>query len=115
MFFFCAVCVVFPVAVWAFMFFRFNDLDNQRTLTRFGSLYERFDLRTGKVLAAVPALYLLRRLTLAAAVTLSQSFIVQLLTFYMGIVAQFSILGLQPHIESRTTCKYKPTPLTYHR
>ena len=105
MYIFCAVTVIFPLAIWAWMYFRFKDLENQHTVTRFGSLYDRFDLRTGRIVAAIPALYLLRRLTLAAAVTLSQSFVVQMLTFHLGIVAQFYILGLQPHLESRVTCK----------
>ena len=107
MFFFGGVCAVLPIAVCAGMFFKFKALESKESLMKFGSLYKKLDLRKGRIIATVPTLYLVRRLSLAAAVTGLSSLIVQILTLFLGIIAQFAILGIQPHLDEKMDCKLK--------
>ena len=76
MFLFCGVCAALPVAVWVSIFFKFKTLESKETCLKFGSLYKNLDLRNGRVIATVPTLYLLRRLSLAAAITGLSSLVV---------------------------------------
>lgn len=72
----------------------------------FGSLYNNLDLGIGRQIAALPTLYLLRRLALAVSVVYQNSFIVQILALFIGLVAQFSLLGMRPHLDEKETSKF---------
>ena len=86
MLFFCGVCILLPLVVGAVLYFRFNSLE--RVKKKYGSLYNTLDLRNGNlIVAAVPTLYLLRRIALAASIVYQNSLLVQILVLFVGVTA----------------------------
>lgn len=98
--FFTLIMFLFPFVMTIALSVKFDALSQPGVQKRFGYLYENLNLYQGRIaVISIPLLFLLRRLLTCASVVYQSNFIIQFLTLYLGVVAQFGAIGLKPFID----------------
>lgn len=70
LFLFTAICGLAPFVIAIAMSVKFDKLDSEEIKRKFGTLYENLNLGEGRLIVAVPTIFLVRRLLLGLSVVL---------------------------------------------
>lgn len=101
LFLFAAICLMTPLVIAVGMIMHFSKLELPAMRVKYESLYENLNLAQGRKVIMIPFLFLTRRLLLTVAVVNQGNFVVQVVVLFLGVIAQFTIIGHHPYTSLR--------------
>ena len=90
---FAGVFTFMPLIAFVSIVINFKKLSDMDQIAKTGVLYELLDLANGRIVLIKPAFYLIRRLVLALSVVVFDYFFLQVILFYIQVIASLFIIG----------------------